>query len=673
MKHFLLLPLFALLLFSCGSKKDAQKSEIKIDLNDAVVQQIINIRSKRSKEGKAYVDALRTYLTVDNPSHRYMAALVLASIQDSTVINDLADALQDPYNEVRRMAAFALGQTKNMKAAKLLSEAFRQDSVRFVQAAILEAVGRCGTEKELKNLCAAQPYPIQDTLLQEGLALALYRFALRKMAIQEGHAKIMNDFISNAVMPKSARFVAANYLARVSDLDLSTYENVLINNVLAEKNTDILMFLVIGLAKTKTVQALKTLEQTYFRNNDYKIKCQVIRSLPYFEYDSAKTIALNALKDYNYHLKNCAADYLILKGKDKDAESYFDLSEKQTHWQIKSKLLAAALKNTAQFNVQKKGLYSNKILERYKKSENDYEKAELLQALSYFSWNYRTIYQLCFNNQDTVPCPLHLQSTATQALINLYNSPVFDLELNLSANKVRSDLHGLFIEIMKKGDPGCLAIIAEGITQNSKLEQAFKDQIPFLKSLQNKLKLPEDNETCIFLQNAMNKISDKKENPPLDNKFVEIDWSYLNALGDKPRVTIKTSKGTIVAELYPTEAPATVYQFLQLIRSGYYNKKFFHRVVPNFVVQTGCKRGDGWSGHSPTVVSEFSPLRYNVAGRLGMASAGKDTESAQFFITHAPAIHLDGNYTIFGQVIEGLDVVHKIELGDQIELVELNN
>jgi cyclophilin family peptidyl-prolyl cis-trans isomerase len=112
-------------------------------------------------------------------------------------------------------------------------------------------------------------------------------------------------------------------------------------------------------------------------------------------------------------------------------------------------------------------------------------------------------------------------------------------------------------------------------------------------------------------------------------------------------------------------------QFVHLVKSGYYNNKKFHRVVPNFVAQAGCPRGDGWGGFDVNVVSEFSMLRYIREGRVGMASAGKDTESAQFFITHAPTIHLDGNYTIFAQVIEGMNVVHKLEIGDNMIKVEL--
>jgi cyclophilin family peptidyl-prolyl cis-trans isomerase len=109
--------------------------------------------------------------------------------------------------------------------------------------------------------------------------------------------------------------------------------------------------------------------------------------------------------------------------------------------------------------------------------------------------------------------------------------------------------------------------------------------------------------------------------------------------------------------------------FYSLANSHYYDGKVFHRVVPNFVIQGGCPRGDGFGGEDYSIRSELGPLRYK-EGSLGMASAGKDTEGVQWFITHSPTPHLDGSYSIFGQVIEGMNVVNAIEVGDVIEKIE---
>jgi cyclophilin family peptidyl-prolyl cis-trans isomerase len=671
LKIFIVLFSFAYVLSSCGKKAISKKDPINIELNDAVIQQIFNIRSKRSADGKSNIEALKTFLTVDNPAHRYMAALALASLQDTSAISALADALEDPYDEVRRAAAFALGQTKSISAAQILSEAFRADSVRTVQAAILEAVGRCGGEKELKSLCVAQPYPIQDSLLQEGLALAFYRFALRKMVQPEGTERIIKDFISNAFMPAAARFVAANYLARVPGLDLSPYENLLIDNVEGEKDANTLMFLVTGLAKTKGLKALETLDNSFYSNKDYRVRCQIIRGMQYFPYDSTIGIVKDALKDTSVHVRVCAAEHLIGFGKGRDAANYHDWADKQPNWLVKIKLLTAALSNTEYYKNQEKSFYSTKLMEKFRKSENIYEKAEILQALSHYSWNYRYLSDAIFPKSDTVALSPVLKSAAAQALVSLYKSPSLNIELNFSTARVKEEIHQTFRKAIESGDIGVVAIIAEAIAdEKNNLKAAFPDY-NFLKDAQRRLKLPRDVETFIYLQNAIDYLSGTKTKIKTPLNFVEIDWHFINALGSKPKVSIETNKGKIVLELYPKEAPATVMQFVHLVKAGYYNNKKFHRVVPNFVAQAGCPRGDGWGGFDVNVVSEFSMLRYIREGRVGMASAGKDTESAQFFITHAPTIHLDGNYTIFAQVIEGMNVVHKLEIGDNMIKVDL--
>ena len=114
----------------------------------------------------------------------------------------------------------------------------------------------------------------------------------------------------------------------------------------------------------------------------------------------------------------------------------------------------------------------------------------------------------------------------------------------------------------------------------------------------------------------------------------------------------------------------SVATFVTLAKKGFYDGKTFHRVIANFVAQGGCPRGDGFGGLDYSIASEFAPLNYGT-GYVGLASAGKDTESCQWFITHSPTPHLDGNYTIFAKVVEGMDVVLKLMIGDKIESVKL--
>jgi len=135
-----------------------------------------------------------------------------------------------------------------------------------------------------------------------------------------------------------------------------------------------------------------------------------------------------------------------------------------------------------------------------------------------------------------------------------------------------------------------------------------------------------------------------------------------------PRVIIETDGGRLVVELLPVEAPLTVAAFLALTDRRYFDGSTWHRVVPNFVVQDGDPRGDGWGGPAFVLRDEINPVRYE-SGTVGMALSGPDTGGSQYFITLSPQPHLDGTYAVFGRVVAGRDVLDKISQGEHIRSV----
>lgn len=123
----------------------------------------------------------------------------------------------------------------------------------------------------------------------------------------------------------------------------------------------------------------------------------------------------------------------------------------------------------------------------------------------------------------------------------------------------------------------------------------------------------------------------------------------------------KTNKGNFKIELFGDKAPITVGNFLKLVDNGFYNGCIFHRVIPDFMIQGGCPHGTGRGGPGYTIRDEFHPdLKHNSKGILSMANAGPHTGGSQFFITVAPTPWLDKKHSIFGKVIEGMDVVEAI-------------
>jgi cyclophilin family peptidyl-prolyl cis-trans isomerase/protein-disulfide isomerase len=129
--------------------------------------------------------------------------------------------------------------------------------------------------------------------------------------------------------------------------------------------------------------------------------------------------------------------------------------------------------------------------------------------------------------------------------------------------------------------------------------------------------------------------------------------------------TIETTKGNLVLELYADKSPLAVNNFVFLAREGWYDGVSFHRVVADFMAQTGDPSGTGYGGPGYAFKIENSPdLSFNQPGVVAMANSGPDTNGSQFFITYAPATHLDGVYTIFGRLIEGADVLEALNLRD---------
>jgi len=129
-------------------------------------------------------------------------------------------------------------------------------------------------------------------------------------------------------------------------------------------------------------------------------------------------------------------------------------------------------------------------------------------------------------------------------------------------------------------------------------------------------------------------------------------------------------------KFYEEDAPNTVANFVTLSQKGFYDGLTFHRVIPDFVIQGGCPNGDGGGGPGYTIKCELSGKnQYHDKGVLSMAHAGRDTGGSQFFICHnrENTQHLDRNHTVFGKVVEGLEVINKIKQGDQIQKIVIFN
>ena len=148
----------------------------------------------------------------------------------------------------------------------------------------------------------------------------------------------------------------------------------------------------------------------------------------------------------------------------------------------------------------------------------------------------------------------------------------------------------------------------------------------------------------------------------------------MNEAVREVNAVVRSSKGDIKLRLFADKAPATVANFVNLAKRGYYDGLVFHRVIPDFMVQGGCPHGTGTGGPGYRFEDECTPeLTHDAAGKLSMANSGPVTNGSHFFITHVATPWLDGRHTVFGEVLDTADqaVVDAIAVGDILESIEL--
>lgn len=651
--------------------KAPKQGVVNIDLRNKKVQQLFNFRDERK------VDSLIAYLSNKNATLRYIATLSFASIRDTNAIPALERRLTDGVEDVRIAAAFALGQIGSPKSEKALIEAFvAKDSTsqhQRLNAVVLEAVGKCGGLAALKNIAAVTTYQPTDTLLLEGQCRAIYRFGMRNIVDPSATARMVS-YVANERMPTPARVMAAQYLARTKDLAPDSLQSVLMAAayVRAGGSPDIRMALAKGLGKSKSAPAFAILSKVIYTEQDWRVKCNIINAMAKFEYDTVRAMLIPMIRDTNRHVSRTAAEFFIANGQAWDGDFYWRFARDNANIPMLSQIALFRASNKWLSNrnePESKDFVNYRLREMFMQTKSPYEKAACLGGLSEFGWQYRWIHDKGFT--DGSPA---VKTAAAEALLAIMQRPDFFSFFGEAARGVRRELYYYLREIVSSGDPGMIAASAEGFLTPALSYRTLRDSVRVddLRAALGKLKMPRDVEAFMALDKALAFFEERPAPPkPIIPFNHPIDWQRLNLVSQKTEATIVTDKGNIVVEFYPQWAPGSVANFLELAGKGEYNNKTFHRVVPNFVIQGGCPRGDGYGAFDYTIRTEIGLAWYDAEGYLGMASAGADTEGTQFFITHSPAPHLDGNYTIFGKVKSGMDVVNRIQPGDLIQKVDI--
>ncbi|WP_082116242.1 peptidylprolyl isomerase [Hymenobacter terrenus] len=657
-----------LLLVACA-RTPRPSADLANKYHDATIRQIGTAQDERNTA------ALLPFLTNINPVYRREAALAFASVQAPAAVPGLITLLRDYDADVQRAAAYALGQIGDSTAVDSLQVRVLKETDGLVRRYVHEALGRTVTRRSLPELWRTET--LDDTARVAALAWGLSRAALRGLRSPESIRRTVL-VLNSTKLPARSRLAAVVGLARTRgyDADLAKMaEATLLRLAVKDRAYAVRAATATALGKiaaatspapevaTSSVSPATVLARLATKDPDYRVRISAVRALPFGAetYSTSRTAVFYALRHDRAPVALTAAEWLLAHAKGESGAALAALADgnKQASPRVRAALLRAAVHHASP--AARPSLVET-IKKRYRAVATVYEKGFLLEALSEDPTTFDFVRTEAFAAAQS---PV-VAGYALAALLPIRRHPAFPPARH-------ADFAAAMRQALASGDVAQISTAAEALADPKLYPATQPADLAALHQAQAKLQLPREIEAWQGIQQALDKLEKAAKPTPSPIATAQqhpIDWVVVQSVPLGQQVQLRTTRGIILLELKPNEAPGAVASFVTLIGQHFYDSLYFHRVVPNFVAQGGDPRGDG-NGSAPyNLRSEFGDLCYE-EGSVGLASAGKDTESCQFFITHTPTPHLDGRYPIFAQVMGGMDVLHKLEIGDRILGVEL--
>jgi cyclophilin family peptidyl-prolyl cis-trans isomerase/HEAT repeat protein len=625
-----------------------------------------------------------------DPIIRERAALACASIQDTNLIPLLLPLLTDSSSAVEEAASFAIGQTGVLLSSPA-RQSLEEECLRIVHGGkfcprLLEEVGKFGSAQLLTRLVEwGADKPV--TPYRDALVMGIARFAIRGIAADAATQYLLNLARSSSNVSWEVPYA----LQRFPLLERAAAPVIL--PLLKHPDPLVRMYVATALGKIGDTLGCGTALLALTREDpDWRVRVNALKALGTFGRPIARPLVdgvAACFSDSNEHVALAAMTAF--------GEMFKGLG--QIPAQSEHRLWAIARAGTAQISPRRRAeaftalakIRTPGVFKRLSsiRPPDDWVRTRLVGAFGLTG--------------DTLALT-HLVKSVDHVNALVATSALEGLDhlgaLNPRDMHLRGVIASTAVQALGRKD---LAVISTAATLLEDSLYRSSNAVPELIRALPGLREPDDVEALQQVIRTLGVLRDDRASEALRQKLASTDRTvaeaaaealqsitgrsyhseihtginvanssadsaFLFQLPDTVLVRMQTSQGSVDLELYTRIAPYTVMSFLKLARKGFFDGLRFHRVVPNFVVQGGDPRGDGWGGPAYSIRSEFSLLRYQ-RGMLGMASAGKDTEGSQFFITHSPQPHLDGRYTIFGMVRKGMDAVDRLQVGDRITTV----
>ncbi|MFN3871762.1 MAG: peptidylprolyl isomerase [Ignavibacterium sp.] len=611
---------------------------------------------------------LYKYLFSSDSTDIIAALLSISHSEDTSFVQDLTKL---NFNKYGKWISFALGQIGNSFSSKeFLFDKLAQKDCNCSEF-IFSALGKIGNQTDFAELINF--YNEHPEI--EGIEEAILQFRNRNLTDERSKEILINEFNN----PKSSFERKKKILFTLARLGSNSLLNSELIKILSEINDNEMLQLVLMNFRVQKYfpDNSELIDKLY--NKDDEVRIELIKALPYSKATN------EVLKLFTLILSDTTMNENILI----ETLRAIQIQKWETdllHNYGIAALLKQIIKNKEKTFIVTEAirsyshLYGTKDLSQDTLLIKNLSEINLIQLLAIESNDLQ--FSSLLNHYSKISAPKE-KLNALEIILNLSNE--------FSGDK---DFNNFIFNELQSEDPAAISIIADGvdsvfISNNSDM------LLKIIQSQANKFKHSSDFiEAEISLINLAGKISDdyqrilvadlsdtqlyflrkflKKFNPAIgaiNKSFDNLSKLLRNAFNYSGAI-IKTNKGAIEIKFRPELAPITVGNFIFLAKNNFYDGIIFHRVVPGFVIQAGDPTGTGWGGPGYEIVSEFSDTEF-IAGSLGVASAGKDTEGSQFFIMQGYYPHLNSRYTLFAEVISGLDVAMKISEDDQIISIEI--
>lgn len=659
---------------------------------------------------------LVSFLSNPDAQIRYRTLIAMANIQDRSTDSVVALSLRDADRGVRAAAAFALGQIGTGGSQDVLLGRLREERDSLVVGRILEALGRLGNAEALGQVIDSLNENQSEFVVAEQ-ALAIARFALRGIKTEQS---IWHCFELLANPSADVRWKTLFALWRsgphgLIDIEIAKRESVL-TTLTQDPSPDVRMNLATLLGKATSTYArdlIKAQDQAESGNPDWRVQVQIVKSMGALSATHPELLddLVGYLEAPNDHVKIATLQlYSALTRQaitaSADTVRLLDALLKL----VATRNPAAELTRGEAYVVLAK-LFPDQYSKKNYYAEKELsvrERTKVIEAMSFVPSGRS--FSIIFYSLDD---PNVRVAMAAWDFVRRFLTPSTIAKIRSGDQEwgdARGTLYRKTMNALNRHDMAITHLVANALADTVFFgifkEAGISDSLVLaFKSAYELLASPDDVEAMQAAVSTMGRIGDARFIPDLEKALkdpdrtvasaaatalfritrkdytasipqsskstrTDFDWSALASITPATKAVLKTNKGSVTLQFMKDDAPFTVLSFVKLVKKGFYNGLGFHRVVPNFVVQGGDPRGDGWGGPGYAIRSEYSFARFD-RGMVGIASAGKDTEGCQFFITHLPTPHLDGRFTVFARIVDGFDVVDRLQVGDTIEKITI--